>query len=58
MKNKFKVGDEVYWTDPDDDISSGYYKVIAVINRGIYYISDGTSEAEVFEHELNWSNTK
>jgi len=52
MKNLYSIGDEVFWIDPDNDISSGYYKVVAVIGKGIYLISNGTSEAEVFEHEL------
>jgi len=51
-KTKFNVGDEVYWNDPDDGISSGYYKVVKVLSEEIYYISNGHSEAEVFEHEL------
>lgn len=50
---KYQINDEVYWTDPDEDISSGYYKVVDILSDEIYYISNGTSEAEVFEHELS-----
>jgi len=53
MKNKYNIGDEVYWTDPDNNISSGYYEIIEVINDKIYYIANATSESEVFEHELS-----
>lgn len=56
--NKFNVDDEVYWTDPDNGFSSGYYNVVDVIHDdcgedNIYYIKDEHSEAEVFEHELS-----
>jgi len=53
---KYKVGDEVLWSDPDDGLSSGYYKVTIVNTEdgrdSIYTISDGNSEVEVYEHEL------
>jgi len=47
------IGAEVYWTDPDDGISSGYYNVIKIISDEIVLISNGTSEAEVFIYELS-----
>ena len=50
---KYKIGNEVYWTDPDNNISSGYYKVVKIMNDEIYLIDNGFSEAEVFEHELS-----
>jgi hypothetical protein len=53
---KYKVGDKVFWNDPDAEFSSGYYKVTTVNTEdgrdSIYTISNGTSEAEVYEHEL------
>ena len=49
---KFNIGDEVYWNDPDNGISSGYYKVIKIISEEILYIKNEHSEAEVFKHEL------
>lgn len=50
---KYKIGDTVYWTDPDNNISNGYYKVIKIINKEIVYIKNEYSEAEVYIHELS-----
>ena len=54
-KWKFNINDEVYWKDPEGS-SSGYYKVVIQIaldgKNSIYLISNGTSEAEVYQHEL------
>ncbi len=54
---KFNEGDEVYWTDPDNNISSGLYKIIeCTVKDGdytIYLISNGHSEVEVYQHELS-----
>lgn len=52
------AGDEVWWEDPDDGISSGYYRVVDV--RGdsvtpdtvVVLKNDGGSEVEAFVHEL------
>ncbi len=49
---KFNVGDEVYWTDPDSDVSSGIYKITKILNDEVYLIDNGYSETEVFEREL------
>ena len=49
---KFNMGDEVYWNDPDDNISSGYYNIVNILGKDMYYIKNAHSEAEVFEHEL------
>lgn len=50
---KYHEGDEVFWDDPAEGYSSGVYKVVSYMGGGIYYISNGTSEAEVWEHELS-----
>ena len=52
-KAKYNVDDEVFWTDPDEGISSGIYKVTIVHPDKVYTISNGSSEAEVFEWELS-----
>lgn len=48
---KPKIGQVVYWTDPDDGISSGFY---VVFNAGLDTsdISNGHSTAEVMNHEI------
>lgn len=55
---KYSEGDQVRWTDPDEGKSSGIYTISQVISdncgdENIYLISNGTSEAEVYEHELS-----
>lgn len=53
----YEIGDEVYWTDPDEGQSSGVYKILAKLTDdgedSVYLISNGTSESEVYEHELS-----
>jgi len=46
-----KVGEEMWWTDPDGGISSGYYTITA-INGETAVINNGKSEAEVPLTEL------
>jgi hypothetical protein len=52
---KYNIGDEVYWTDPDNNICSGIYKVkeIISIDERVYLIGNESSETEVFESELS-----
>ncbi len=54
-----KLGAKVYWKDPDNDISSGYYEVVSIKDGNhrwfadtIVVISNGSSEAEVYLNEL------
>ena len=64
---KYKIGDEVYWTDPDEEKCSTFGRVTG-INRGwtypsrrrkesgddIYIIqTERKGEVEAFEHELS-----
>jgi len=49
---KFKVGEEVFWKDPDDT-SSGFY-IIQKITGDIYLIKNEFSEAEVPENEISY----
>ena len=46
-----RVGDEVYWTDPDNNFSSGYYKVTGIVGE-IYQLQRGDSECEALRHEI------
>ena len=56
-KLKYNQGDEVYWTDPDGGLSSGMYKIVSLLiedeENSIWLISNGSSESEVFQHELS-----
>jgi hypothetical protein len=55
-----RVGNEVYWNDPDPKGTSGYYKVSKIrSNEGYWYedmiilLTDGTSEVEANLSELH-----
>ena len=54
-----KVGQRVYWTDPDEDIASGNGRVVSVQHEPpvedsvIALVMDSGSEAEVLLHELS-----
>lgn len=55
---KFNIGDEVYWTDPDEGTCSGYGTVIDKHGRrGKYRVyvlkMKNGGELECFQHELN-----
>jgi hypothetical protein len=47
---RYKVGDKVYWTDPEG-VSSGVYE-ISEVYEGFCSIYNVHSEAEVFYHEI------
>ena len=55
------VGDEVYWEDPDEGLSSGYYAVVEILSEDNQIFDDtiikikneAGSHAEVFFHELS-----
>ncbi|KKM06825.1 hypothetical protein LCGC14_1740100 [marine sediment metagenome] len=49
---RIKINDDVFWNDPNDNISSGYYKVIKIINDDVSLISNKVGETEVFNFEL------
>ena len=49
---RIKINDYVFWNDPDDNISSSYYKVIKIINDDVSLISNKVGETEVFNFEL------
>lgn len=52
---KLTKGQKVYWSDPDNGASSGFYKVLQTIDaneESIILIGDGHSEAEVLLSEL------
>ncbi len=49
---RIKINDYVFWNDPNDNISSGYYKVIKIINDDVSLISNKVCETEVFNFEL------
>jgi hypothetical protein len=58
---ELQKGDEVFWHDPDNGISSGFYEVVSILSESGTVESEDTilfiknksgSEAEVFAHEL------
>lgn len=48
-----EVGDEVYWNDPDDGLTSAYYHIVRFINDDVVYLENGVSECEALLHELS-----
>ena len=48
---QFRVGDEVYWNDPEEETSD--YYVIEQINGEIFLLVNENSEVQAFEHELD-----
>jgi hypothetical protein len=51
--NWLRQGTEVYWTDPDNDASSGVYHVDELNGDEARLSNDAGSEVEVFTHELS-----
>jgi len=60
LSNEYGIGDEVFWNDPDGGLSSGIYKIEAVLTENgkllhksdtCFLKNDASSEAEVFAHE-------
>ena len=58
-----KVGDKVWWTDPDNGFSSGFYDVMEIqtedgkleYDDDIVLIGNGSSTAQVFPWELSFT---
>lgn len=58
-RRNLAVGDEVYWKDPDQGISSGIYRIVGINAESVtdeetvlQLVSESGSEAEVFASEL------
>lgn len=61
MEIKYKVGDKVWWDDPDEGYSSGQYIIVKLyeddtallhsLTNGVYDPKNN-SEAEVYLHEI------
>jgi len=52
---ELRIGDEVYWNDPDDDICSRYYNIakIEILGNDIVHLVDKDgSELSCFISEL------
>tara|TARA_R110000824_G_scaffold215931_2_gene402470 strand:+ start:3873 stop:4031 length:159 start_codon:yes stop_codon:yes gene_type:complete len=47
-----KTGDKIYFTDPDEGISSGWYE-IEYISGEVFSLSNEFGNVEAFEHELS-----
>lgn len=52
---KFKVGDIVFWSDPDDGLSSKFNSISSISESGVITLDDGT---ECFEHECSYSKLR
>jgi hypothetical protein len=50
---KFSVGDEVFWNDPDDGICSKYAKIIEFKSEFYVLVDRNGNSFEAFEHELS-----
>jgi len=48
-----RIGDEVYWTDPDNDFSSGYYTIANILGEIYLLTNEAGTELEAFNHELS-----
>lgn len=48
------VGDQVWWDDPADGFSSGYYRVVMIYGEVVTIKNEAGSTAEVFPHELTY----
>lgn len=62
LSSEFNIGDEVFWNDPDQGLSSGIYTIEAILTENgkllhgsdvCFLKNDAGSEAEVFAHELS-----
>jgi hypothetical protein len=60
--HQLNVGDEVYWNDPADGLSSGYYSIRKINTDSgriesqetiLLLANEAGSQAEVFAHEIN-----
>lgn len=50
-KQEFHKGDKVWWTDPDEDISTGEYTVVEVNSGGLVLTNKAGSEIGAYTHE-------
>jgi hypothetical protein len=48
-----KIGDEVYWNDPDDGLTSDHYKIKEFLTDDIVLLINNHAETEAFIHELS-----
>ena len=48
-----RVGDEVYWTDPDEGTCSGYGKIVKINGEVFTLRMNSGGETEAFRHELS-----
>jgi DNA-directed RNA polymerase subunit RPC12/RpoP len=49
---EFKIGQKVFWNDPDHGNSSGVYDLVEYIDDESALVKNEVSEAEVYLHEL------
>jgi len=49
---QYLIGDNVYWNDPDDGKTSGYYEIKEHLGDGMMLIGDFDQDVEVHISEL------
>lgn len=47
------IGDEIYWNDPDDGLTSDHYTIKEFLSGDIVLLINDHSETEAFLHELS-----
>lgn len=60
LLESLRIGDEIYWTDPDQGLSSGYYTIIDIVTESgtieeedtVLTCSNGDSYVEIFAYEI------
>ena len=48
----YKIGDEVFWNDPDEGKTSAYYAIAEFLTDDIVLLKNNISETEAFIKEL------
>ena len=55
---EFEIGTRVWWTDPDDDASSGWYTIVDFYGETYQLKNEAGGECEALEHELSITKPK
>jgi len=55
---KYAVGARVWWTDPDQGSSSGWYRIVEANGEEYAMVNTAGGECEAMEHELSLRKPK
>ena len=50
---KYKIGEKVFWTDPCEGFSNGFYKIIKIMENKQYFIRNEIIDTIAYEWELS-----